>query len=113
MILLWLQTGRSFYDLDDKARMYKESIRQACIKIFARMTDLYEERYLKRRSTAVELNEVEKKYKKVDLVGCTGAVDCCKIHWKKIKKSLNGQLVNRKDEKPSGFFVRPWCDKEL
>ena len=58
---------------------------------------IYGEKYFNRRPNESELTDVEKKYRKVGLPGCIGAVDCMKVRWKNCPASEKGQHLNTKD----------------
>jgi hypothetical protein len=73
-----LATGRSFDDLDDAARMYEESTRQACRIFMKRLLYFYGDPYFNRLPTKTDILSNKAKYADAGFPGCIGTVDCMK-----------------------------------
>lgn len=108
-----LRYGRGYDDMDDSARMGKETIRSYFRAFCVDMAELYGNVFLNRRPTQEELRRIEKEYRRSGFPGCAGAVDCMKLHWKNCPSALKGQFHNSKEGKLATIVVEAWCDTHL
>ena len=108
-----LSCGTTTDSLDDATRMSEEIGRQYMRKFLTDVEAIYGGRYLNRRPNEQELNDVERKYRRIGVPGCIGAVDCMKIFWKNCPVSEKGQHLNKKDGKLASIQCEAWCDHDL
>lgn len=99
--------------MDDGARMGKETIRKYFRHFCRDIPAVYGGLFLNRRPSKVELKGIEECYRESGFIGCVGAVDCMKLHWKNCPASLKGQFHNSKEGKLATIVVEAWCDTQL
>lgn len=108
----FLGTGRAVDDIDDAARMSRESLRLHIFKFKIYIVKISRHVYLSKPNQKKQ-QSIANSYDQRGFSGCVGAIYCCCILRKDCPIEEKEQFHDLKDSKFASTKTEAWCEKEL